>query len=69
MKKIFYKLILKFSFTLFFSFVADAAEIQILSNIAGTGPKIVNHSKVSVHYRGTLNLKIFSFEIMFKSLY
>ena len=54
MKKIFYKLILKFSFILFFSFVADAAEIQILSDIAGTGPKIVNHSKVSVHYRGTL---------------
>ena len=32
----------------------NAAEIEILSDIPGTGPIIVNHSKVRVHYRGTL---------------
>ena len=54
MKKSFYKLILKLPIIIFFSFIADSAEIEILSDIPGTGPIIVNHSKVSVHYRGTL---------------
>ena len=29
-------------------------EITILSDIPGTGPEIVNHSKITVHYRGLL---------------
>ena len=53
MKNNFYKLILKF-FIIFFCLITNAAEIEILSDISGTGPIIVNHSKVSVHYRGTL---------------
>ena len=28
--------------------------IEILSDVPGTGPKILNHYKVSVHYRGFL---------------
>ena len=54
MKKIYSKLILKLSILIFFPFLLNASEIEILSDIPGTGPKIVNHSKVSVHYRGTL---------------
>ena len=54
MKKIYSKLILKLSILIFFPLLLNASEIEILSDIPGTGPKIVNHSKVSVHYRGTL---------------
>tara|TARA_B100001964_G_C14140125_1_gene557026 strand:+ start:311 stop:1048 length:738 start_codon:yes stop_codon:yes gene_type:complete len=40
---------------IFFPIFLNAAEIEILSDIPGTGPTIVNHSKISVHYRGTLD--------------
>jgi peptidylprolyl isomerase len=54
MKKIYLKSILKLSILIFFPLLLNASEIEILSEIPGTGPKIINHSKVSVHYRGTL---------------
>jgi len=54
MKKNYSKLIIKLFIFLFFPLLLNAAEIEILFDIPGTGPVIVNHSKVSVHYRGTL---------------
>ena len=53
MKKAYPKLIL-ILLLIFLPFPLNAAEIKILSDIAGTGPKIENHFKVSVHYRGFL---------------
>ena len=52
MKKNYSKLIIKLFVFLFFPLLLNAAEIEILSDIPGTGPVIVNHSKVSVHYLG-----------------
>ena len=37
-----------------FPLILNATEIEILSDVPGTGPTIVNHSKISVHYRGFL---------------
>tara|TARA_Y100000590_G_scaffold468946_1_gene653989 strand:- start:2483 stop:3211 length:729 start_codon:yes stop_codon:yes gene_type:complete len=37
-----------------FSFNLFSASIEILSDVPGTGPKVLNHYKVSVHYRGFL---------------
>ena len=54
MKKIIYKLIIKLFILIIFPLLLNANEIEILSDIPGTGPTIVNHSKISVHYRGTL---------------
>ena len=54
MEKNYSKLIIKLFIFLFFPLLLNAAEIEILSDTPGTGPIIVNHSKVSVHYRGTL---------------
>ena len=36
-----------------FNFLS-ASEIEILEDIPGNGPEIINHSKVAVHYIGTL---------------
>ena len=47
------KIIFKIFIFIFFSVFLNATEIKILSDIPGTGPTIVNHSKISVHYRGT----------------
>ena len=49
------KIICKLFIFIFFPLFLNAAEIEILSDIPGTGPTIVNHSKISVHYRGTLD--------------
>ena len=54
MEKKYYKTVLIFFFVLFFSNCINAIGIEILLDIPGSGPKVVNHSKVSVHYRGTL---------------
>tara|TARA_Y100000590_G_C15702861_1_gene1007439 strand:- start:1513 stop:2259 length:747 start_codon:yes stop_codon:yes gene_type:complete len=43
-----------FVFIYFFSFNVFSANIEILSDLPGTGPQIKNHYKVTVHYRGFL---------------
>ena len=54
MRKIYSKLIYKLFILIFFPLFLYASEIEIISDIPGSGPKIINHSKVTVHYRGTL---------------
>ncbi len=54
MQKKYFKLIFNLFIYLLFPLMLNAAEIEILSDTPGTGPIIVNHSKISVHYRGTL---------------
>ena len=43
-----------FLFFILFSHNVNSSNIEILSDIPGTGPKIQNHYKVTVHYRGFL---------------
>ena len=50
---------------IFFPIFLNAAEIEILSDIPGTGPTIVNHSKISVHRKipgNMCGLQFFLFE-------
>lgn len=54
MRKVYSKLIYKLFILIIFPFFLYASEIEIISDIPGSGPKIINHSKVTVHYRGTL---------------
>ena len=54
MQKNYFKLIFNLFIFLIFPLLINAAEIEILSDIPGTGPTIVNHSKISLHYIGTL---------------
>ena len=41
-------------FFAFYNFSILASEIEIINDKEGSGPVIVNHSKIAVHYRGTL---------------
>ena len=54
----FTKIINQFFLIIFFCLFTfqflNSAEIEILSDIPGTGPKIENHYKVTVHYTGML---------------
>ena len=53
MNRVFNNILLISFFIIFnFSFL-NAAEIEILSDVEGTGPEIKNHYKVTVHYRGS----------------
>ena len=54
MKKIFNLILCFFFIILFYSETLKAAEIEILSDVPGTGVIVKNHSKVTVHYRGFL---------------
>ena len=54
MKKIFNLILCFFFIILFYSETLNAAEIEILLDIPGSGEIVKNHSKVSVHYRGFL---------------
>ena len=54
MQQHYFKLIFNLFIFLIFPLLINAAEIEILSDIPGTGPTIVNHSKISLHYIGTL---------------
>ena len=50
------KIILKI-FIIFFTFSLAANEVKILEENLGTGLEVVNHSKVTVHYKGRLEDK------------
>ena len=39
---------------LFFCFKVNSESIEILNNVPGEGIKIINHSKIIVHYIGRL---------------
>ncbi len=52
-KKFSLNLFLIFFFA-FYNFSILASEIEIINDKEGSGPVIVNHSKIAVHYRGTL---------------
>ena len=41
-------------FFAFYNFSILASEIEIINDKEGSGPVVVNHSKIAVHYRGTL---------------
>ena len=46
--------IYSFFYLIFISISAQSANLQILNDIPGKGEKIINHSKVQVHYIGKL---------------
>ena len=54
MKKLFTVFFFYFSISFFFFNLSEAEEIEILSDVPGTGTIVKNHYKVSVHYRGFL---------------